>query len=235
MKTLIKYFLLMSISLEAHHVYASHWSNFLTEIDNIVKLSDGDKYLLADKQKIPADQKIEINVYYESHCPGCREFISGDFKKLVEKLYDYLNIKTYPFGNAEMDTHGGKVEFRCQHGPKECYGNKLHACALDIIKNHRVALIYNSCMASFSQDDLGSDDAAAAKCGTSMKIKSNPIINCANSDKGDQLLKYYGEESKKANYHYVPYILVNGKEYNGDHIVEDICAMFSNPPPPCSQ
>lgn len=31
-------------------------------------------------------------------------------------------------------TQGADVEFQCQHGPNECYGNKVHACAIEHIQ-----------------------------------------------------------------------------------------------------
>lgn len=34
----------------------------------------------------------------------------------------------------QFKTAGADVEFTCQHGPNECYGNKVHACAIQHIQ-----------------------------------------------------------------------------------------------------
>lgn len=44
----------------------------------------------------------------------------------------------------------GHYEFRCQHGPAECYGNKLQACVVDALKNDTQAVLYNSCLLQYS-------------------------------------------------------------------------------------
>ncbi|XP_045486730.1 uncharacterized protein LOC110994806 [Pieris rapae] len=183
--------------------------------------------------KTYTEQKLNIKLFYECHCPGCREFETTEFKKTVERLNDYLDIQTYPYGNAKTEEHDGKVEFKCQHGPKECYGNKLHACALNIIKNHTAALQFNMCMMESSQENRGSDDKAADKCGANMRIDSRPIKSCAKGAKGIELLKYYGVESTKIGFQYVPFVLINGVEYNGENFFKDVCKYFSKPPPSC--
>lgn len=67
-----------------------------------------------------------------------------------------------------------------------------------------------------------------------MGINSEPIKQCAKSDRGTSLLKYYGDESKKANFKFVPYILINGVENSGDNFKQDVCRAFSKPPPACN-
>ncbi|XP_047510340.1 gamma-interferon-inducible lysosomal thiol reductase-like isoform X1 [Pieris napi] len=183
--------------------------------------------------KTYTEQKVKIQLFYECHCPGCREFETTEFNETVVKMNEYLDIQTYPYGNAKTEEHDGKVEFKCQHGPTECYGNKLHACALDIIKNHTAALQFNICMMESSQEKEGSDDIAADKCGAQMGIDSTPIKSCANGAKGIELLQYYGVESNKINYDYVPFVLINGEEYQGENLVKAVCKYFSEPPPPC--
>ncbi|XP_045498560.1 GILT-like protein 2 [Colias croceus] len=177
--------------------------------------------------------KVQIQLYYEVFCPHCRTFDTVQFRPVVEKLSPYLDIKTYPYGNAETYENNGQTVFKCQHGPTECYGNKLHACALDLIQNQTTALIYNTCMMEYSQSDRGSDDNAADRCGASMSIDSTPIKQCAKGNKGTELLKYYGVESKKANFKHVPYILINGVVNDGKNFMKDVCAAFSNPPSQC--
>ncbi|VVD02255.1 unnamed protein product [Leptidea sinapis] len=188
----------------------------------------------SEKVKFKTNDKVSLKVYYECLCPDCRQFDTTQFIRTVLKLGEYLDVKTYPYGNAKTTERDGKTEFQCQHGPEECYGNKLHACTLDIIKNQTTALVFNACMMDHSQTGSGSDDKAADRCGLVLSIDSRPIKKCANSDRGTELLKMYGVESKKANFNYVPYVLVNGVEKNGDNLMKEICEAFANPPPPCT-
>jgi hypothetical protein len=69
-----------------------------------------------------------------------------------------------------------------------------------------------------------------------LKIDANPIKECAKNDKGINLLKYYGEESRKVNYKYVPYVLINGVEWNQDKepdFMKTVCKKFISPPLAC--
>lgn len=55
----------------------------------------------------------------------------------------------------------GKTVINCQHGPDECYGNKLHACAIDIVKNETASEYYNTCMMAANWGGAGSTDEDA--------------------------------------------------------------------------
>ncbi|XP_014356162.2 GILT-like protein 2 [Papilio machaon] len=179
--------------------------------------------------------RVLVQVYYESLCPACRLFFTEQLKPVVEKLGQYINIRTYPYGNAKtIIDENGDYTIKCQHGPPECYGNKLHACALNLLQNKTQALIFNACLMTRRRNSHGSDDKAADACGTELNLDSNTIKECAKSNKGDELLKYYGEESKKANFNYVPYILIQGRVNDGEELMKDICNVFTNPPPPCN-
>jgi len=189
-------------------------------------------FYLSDDQ-VQEKQNVKIQVYYESLCPGSKNFVSTELSATVLKLSQYLDIFLYPYGGAKTTEKDGHYEFQCQHGPLECYGNKLHACAIDIIKNMTTSVLFNGCMME-SSENLGSDDITADQCGIRLKIDSAPIKECAKGDKGSILLKQYGEETKRLHLHYVPYKLVNGKESKDSDFMDDVCAAFVNPPPPCS-
>ncbi|XP_068625137.1 gamma-interferon-inducible lysosomal thiol reductase-like [Battus philenor] len=206
-------------------------SNNWDEFEQAVELFEQDMELL-DKVYID-DNKVTIQVYYECLCPGCIQFDTGAFASTVRKLYEHLDIYTYPYGNAKTFIHDGKYQFKCQHGPKECYGNKLHACAIDLLNNETQALLFNSCMMTPRNNSRGSDDESADRCGEKQDIDVTTIKECAKGDRGSQLLKHYGDESKKAHFKYVPYILINGNLNNGGNFFRDVCAAFQNPPPPC--
>ncbi|KPI94816.1 Gamma-interferon-inducible lysosomal thiol reductase [Papilio xuthus] len=181
------------------------------------------------------NDSVLLQVYYECLCPGCRQFYTEKLKPVIEKLGQYINIKTYPYGNARTTIdENGNYKIDCQHGPPECYGNKLHACAINLLQNKTQALLFNACLMTQRGDSRGSDDKAADACGTELNLDASPVKECAKSNKGDELLKYYGDESKKQNFNYVPYILIQGQVNNGQELMKDICSVFTNPPPPCN-
>ncbi|XP_063821041.1 GILT-like protein 2 [Ostrinia nubilalis] len=202
-------------------------SNALDSVNTPIKVIEADFIFI--KEKITVQVNVPtLKLYYESLCPDCIEFDSTQFKNVVELLHQYVDIHTYPYGNARTVKHGNNTVIICQHGPEECYGNKLHACALDIIANGTEAMLFNACMMAQRSNDTSADN-----CGERMSIKVDSIKECAKSQKGTDLLVHYGEESKKVGFRYVPYVLLNGVEWQGNNLLSDLCATFKNPPEPC--
>ncbi|KAM3967570.1 gamma-interferon-inducible lysosomal thiol reductase-like [Aphomia sociella] len=210
-------------------------SNALGNVDVPIKLNEEDLEIIEYKVRYLDEEKVNISVYYETLCADCKYFDNVNLKEVVEKLSPYLNIRTYPYGKAKMiKTDDGKLIFECQHGPKECYGNKLHACALDKIINATAALLFNICMTD-PKNTFGSDDPTADACGSKMSINSNPIKECAKGNRGDKLLQYYGMESEKIHYRFVPYVLINEKEWTNANFMKAVCEAFTTPPEPCQK
>jgi interferon gamma-inducible protein 30 len=52
----------------------------------------------------------------------------------MQQMKNHVDLKMVPFGKSTYSTSGADVNFRCHHGPNECYGNKVHACAIDHIQ-----------------------------------------------------------------------------------------------------
>ncbi|XP_059061696.1 gamma-interferon-inducible lysosomal thiol reductase-like [Achroia grisella] len=228
----ILYFIYIFIHIKAQDVEIV--SNALENVDVTFKLIEEDLEIVKYKILKSKENKVNIKLFYECLCPDCRQFDSKQFKNVIEKLTPYLKIHTYPYGNAKMVHNNDQIEFKCQHGPKECYGNKLHACTLNLLNNATTALLFNICMMDLDDTSGGSNDPAADACGIKLKIDAEPIKDCAKSEKGNELLESYGIESEKIHYEYVPYVLINGDEWTGDNFMKDVCAAFSIPPPPCA-
>ncbi|XP_047985256.1 gamma-interferon-inducible lysosomal thiol reductase-like [Leguminivora glycinivorella] len=181
--------------------------------------------------------KVKLQVYYECLCPDCIAFHLGPLDDVYRKIGSYIDLKLYPYGNAKKSEKNGKTVITCQHGPAECYGNKLHACAIEILNDISKAEFYNSCMMNGTWGGRGSTDMDATNCGKSMGIDSKAIIACAKSSRGEDLLEYYGQETDKlVDKQYVPWVLINGEFFdsNGD-LMKKICETLSNSPPPCAE
>ena len=80
---------------------------------------------------------VQLNVYFESCCSDCQNFITGTYK---QAFYDkdwtnMTNITLVPGGksnetyNAQTDSY----DFSCQHGSTECKGNIYLACAVSAL------------------------------------------------------------------------------------------------------
>ena len=49
------------------------------------------------------DQKVVVELYYESQCPGCREMLTTSFKEAFqsEGFLDMADVTLVPYGNGE--------------------------------------------------------------------------------------------------------------------------------------
>lgn len=62
-----------------------------------------------------ADDKIKIDLYYESQCPGCKQMITTSFAEAMKAdgFLDMAELNFWPYGNArETETSSG-WEFTC--------------------------------------------------------------------------------------------------------------------------
>ena len=115
-----------------------------------------------------------MEVYYESLCPDSQNFFRLQFDPVYEKLGKYLKVTLNPFGHGsvslsssvkirhslttftfqfEPTTEGGWT-FECQHGPSECYGNLIQACALDRIATQDLKAEYATCIMTTKDSSL---------------------------------------------------------------------------------
>lgn len=152
-----------------------------------------------------------LTVYGESLCPYTILFIIQNLIKLSEfPAKDKLvsSFEFIPFGNAE-ETDGsveGSRKFKCQHGEKECYGNKLQNCAFKYLDN-KSAFEYLSCF-SQSVKTIGRDKADLNEITQKCSESSKEIIECSSSSEGDELLHDAGVRT--GDHEYVPYVIFNG-------------------------
>ncbi|GBP39820.1 Gamma-interferon-inducible lysosomal thiol reductase [Eumeta japonica] len=184
-------------------------------------------------------ETVEISVYYESLCPDCRQFFMTQLLPVVARLFQNVNIYLVPYGHAKS-THlaNGTIEFECQHGPAECYGNKLHACAIDKLRRPAwYAPLFTTCL--MAQSDRGSNDRALVNCGQLMSVQVDSIADCGRGSEGVQLLEKYENETNKYNPYSVPFVLLNNSSDNQDELVENllgaVCKVFRVKPPGCSE
>ncbi|XP_030630561.1 gamma-interferon-inducible lysosomal thiol reductase [Chanos chanos] len=160
--------------------------------------------LNSTRQKV-AD-RVNVGLYYESLCPGCRMFLTQQLIPTLIMLADIMSVDLVPYGNAE-EIFNKTYQFRCQHGEEECLGNMIETCMLNILRGRSLLVI--NCMES-APDVLKS----AQPCFEIFiqDTKWETIMSCV---KGDQGIKLMHENAQRTNalqppHKYVPWITING-------------------------
>ncbi|XP_013175760.1 PREDICTED: gamma-interferon-inducible lysosomal thiol reductase-like [Papilio xuthus] len=151
-------------------------------------------------------EEYHIQFYYESLSVKSWLVYTFFIGPLAAIQDSRITIETFPYGIAKTYRKGQGYKFKCEHGPEECYGNKLHACVLHLLQNKTEAILFNLCLMNKQSNNAAVDECAQERYGLAGSIKE-----CAKSRLGSRLLKHYGDESEKVDYEQVPYILVNGE------------------------
>lgn len=150
---------------------------------------------------------VEVGLYYESLCPGCRGFLSLMLFPTWLMLQDIMTVKLVPYGNAQEKPDGQKYIFSCQHGEQECLGNMIETCLLNMTK---MAFPIIFCMES-STDVIKS----AKSCVEiySPELSWDTVMSCVEGDKGNQLMHQNALETQslKPPHEYVPWVTINGE------------------------
>jgi len=151
--------------------------------------------------------KVPVTIYYESLCPDSAKFINEQvYPSLQTELKEHTDIIWVPFGKSRFSTLGSDVLFDCHHGPNECYGNKVHACAIEHIQassyqteftRESLTLDFINCMMKIGKN-FPDNVYPGAKCARENNISIwENIQQCANSTEGSQLLKRHGETTNR--------------------------------------
>lgn len=146
-------------------------------------------------------QKVPVQVYYESLCPDSAAFINKQLSPAAKDLLQYIDLKLIPYGKSTHRTEGADVIFDCHHGPNECYGNKVHACAIENIQSNSyrqdytresLILAYVDCLMANGRDPV----FPIERCASEVDYKNwENLRDCANSTTGSKLLQRFGEET----------------------------------------
>lgn len=101
------------------------------------------------------DGKLSVKFYYEALCPDSRLMLA-DLGREYFAFRKFLKLSFIPFGRAEsLDEEGN--EFTCHHGPKECYGNKLHSCGIKYLASQDARQQFVVCQMRTEADQTGKE------------------------------------------------------------------------------
>ncbi|XP_075467178.1 gamma-interferon-inducible lysosomal thiol reductase [Ascaphus truei] len=163
-----------------------------------------------DDAKTPAEPAVQVELYYESLCGGCRKFLALQLFPTWLMLNDIMNVTLVPYGNAAEKNISGKWEFTCQHGTEECLGNMIEACLMHYLENITDYFLVIFCMETSNNV---TDALQSCLAVYQPDLSTKKVFECVNSDLGNKLMHQNAQRTEALNppHQYVPWIVINGK------------------------
>uniref|UniRef100_A0A1B0GBZ4 Gamma-interferon inducible lysosomal thiol reductase n=1 Tax=Glossina morsitans morsitans TaxID=37546 RepID=A0A1B0GBZ4_GLOMM len=149
----------------------------------------------------PDKQKLNILILYESLCPDSKQFMQNQLGPNYESLKDFIDIKLVPFGKSNSFDNG--LQFFCQHGPRECMGNRQQSCVLHQSQDPVAQVKFAVCQ-------MTKLDTSSIKECSELAGLSSDINQCMSSETGTLLQL----EAERITHSYapsfIPTIIYNG-------------------------
>eukprot|EP00096_Caligus_rogercresseyi_P008924 TRINITY_DN2924_c0_g1_i1.p1 TRINITY_DN2924_c0_g1~~TRINITY_DN2924_c0_g1_i1.p1 ORF type:complete len:208 (-),score=14.61 TRINITY_DN2924_c0_g1_i1:131-754(-) len=180
-------------------------------------------FLLATGSSNPIGQdapKVEVTVYYETMCSTCIRFDTTVLYKTSKELEDIMNLTYVPYGKATTTAMDKGFTFECQHGPNECQGNMIHACAIEFVNNSSLLSEYVYCFMKASSTPFITGES----CALGLGLDWSPIKECATGIQGQTLMAQYGEKTHALDPKLVsvPTVELNGSQSNQEALITDL-------------
>jgi len=163
--------------------------------------------------------KVKVDFYEESLCPFCGAFIRTALKDFVQsRLIDIAELRIIPSGNVIV---GPDNSIYCQHGPLECAGNKLEACAVHLYPEVNKWYPYVECLTKQGMSIVDN----AAKCAQDSGLDEKAIDECYEGELGEKLTRAALKETAELQppHTYVPWLVVDGEPAYDDY--ENVAAL----------
>ncbi|KAM7361948.1 GILT-like protein 1 [Cochliomyia hominivorax] len=146
-------------------------------------------------------EKLKVLVLYESLCPDSIRFMGRQLGPSYEELKDYIDISLVPFGKSQSKNNGG--QFFCQHGPRECLGNRQQSCVLQQTKDQLTQVKFAVCQMTIP------DNSNIQYCAESVSLSSD-IDTCMNTELGTLLQLEAERITHSYAISFVPTIIYDG-------------------------
>lgn len=144
----------------------------------------------------PAEEKVRVVVYYESYCPDSIAFLTEQLYPVFKTpLASYMNLTLVPYGKSKYNKNETGYHFECHHGPKECTGNKIMACILNVYQKQDDQLKLINCTSSTIRANPKLETYPGSQCASELSLDYSVVQTCAETDRGDQLLAALGNKT----------------------------------------
>jgi len=153
---------------------------------------------------------VRLAVYFEALCYDSVNFFKNQLLPTYELVGDIIDLELIPFGKASASPYlsDGRVNFafECQHGPRECAGNRVMSCAGHVLGRGAAREVLGCMMAARDPSSAGE------QCAVSLGLPWEEVELCSRSRLGSALLYLNGRRTAdlRPRLNFVPTVTVNG-------------------------
>lgn len=157
--------------------------------------------------------------------------MTGEFDKTFNTagLPDIMNITVVPYGNARKS--GNK--YTCQHGTKECFGNRWEQCAISHYPDAADHVPFYICMEKAGDGMLDKVQRCAKQAGLDYSTLQKCYGTDAKPSAESDALQAKAAADTPTSHQYVPWIMINGKisPSDGDKLLQEVCKAYTGTKP----
>lgn len=145
-------------------------------------------------QNLSSDLQLPITIYYEALCPDSIKFFQEQLDPTYKALGKYINVNFVPFGKAKQWYSNDSYQFECQHGPIECYGNIVQACAINEFHDPGDIFNYVTClMTKVNPNDVTNATYPVDRCADGLDV--DKVKDCVSGKVGLRFLSEMGNKT----------------------------------------
>ncbi|KAK9753889.1 Gamma interferon inducible lysosomal thiol reductase (GILT) [Popillia japonica] len=157
---------------------------------------------------VESQEKINIDVFYERAKKNF-DFVENQLGPTWNDIKDYVNLNLVPFGKSAIFNGGTSVQ--CQHGQRECEGNRVMSCALHKIQDPSTAVHFVKCyMNRFIRYARRDRQEFGESCVTKAGLNWNlDVKQCYESQLGTRLQLNAENQTNTYQPDFIPTIVYN--------------------------